>query len=73
MGSGDPLWQMLAFLALVGAEDVGAGFERYGLQEGEPGWAGVGLFALSARKPRSKPRGESRAHGERKRWDDGDR
>jgi len=35
---------MFAFLALVGAEDVGAGFEGYGAEEGEPGCAGVGLW-----------------------------
>jgi hypothetical protein len=35
---------VFAFLALVGAEDVGAGFEGYGAEEGEPGCAGVGLW-----------------------------
>jgi len=35
---------MFSFLALVGAEDVSAGLERYGAQQGEPGGAGVGLW-----------------------------
>ena len=38
---------MFAFLALVSAEDVGAGFEGYGAEEGEPGCAGVGLCGAS--------------------------
>lgn len=43
MGRGYPLGKMFALLALVGAEDVGAGFECDGAEEGEPGCAGVGL------------------------------
>ena len=56
---------MLAFLALVRAEDVCAGFERDGLQEGEPAWAGVGLCAASVDDRKKFEKGSLYGHGER--------